>query len=207
MHKNRKLLSALRYSQKANIDYSTTSTEDIFMDTMWFGVKFCFISQYFACIFLHAMEKGKNKLVMSENRSDPIKSSHFIDRCRVRIFLCDTNVQTCREVFALLRECSYQAVTPVFSAAEVIGTLTSEGSSTNIILAEAALLMTGDAKILKHIMQDEFLRHIPVIMMLAQNEVALILKGLDLGATDYLMKPLGSTELLDLWTHMPKRGA
>ncbi|KAK3042730.1 hypothetical protein RJ639_000788 [Escallonia herrerae] len=100
----------------------------------------------------------------------------------------------------------FQAVTPVFSAAEVIGTLTSEGSSTNIILAEAALLMTGDAKILKHIMQDEFLQHIPVIMMMAQNEVALILKGLDLGATDYLMKPLGSTELLDLWTHVPKRG-
>ncbi|KAK3042729.1 hypothetical protein RJ639_000787 [Escallonia herrerae] len=158
----------------------------------------------------HAMEKGKSKLVMSENGGEAIKSSQ--DRRKVRILLCDTDVESCQEVFALLRKCSYQGtvtcfrpVTPVFSATEVVGVLNSEGPHTDIILAEAALLMTSGAKILKYIMQDEYLQHVPVIMMLTQDEVSLIFKGLGLGAADYLMKPIGANELLNLWTHIQKR--
>ncbi|KAK3042763.1 hypothetical protein RJ639_000821 [Escallonia herrerae] len=152
------------------------------------------------------MEKGKSKLVMSENGGEAIKSSHFMDRRKVRILLCDTNVESCQEVLALLRKCSYQGtVTPVFSATEVVGVLNSEGPHTDIILAEAGLLITSGAKILKYIMQDEYLQHVPVIMMLTQDEVSLIFKGLGLGAADYLMKPLGANELLNLWTHIQKR--
>ncbi|KAK2981381.1 hypothetical protein RJ640_003341 [Escallonia rubra] len=100
-------------------------------------------------------------------------------------------------------------VTPVFSATEVVGVLNSEGPHTDIILAEAGLLMTSGAKILKYIMQDEYLQHVPVISKLKRDmfldEVSLIFKGLGLGAADYLMKPIGANELLNLWTHIQKR--
>ncbi|XP_062148361.1 two-component response regulator-like APRR1 [Alnus glutinosa] len=42
-------------------------------------------------------------------------------------------------------------------------------------------------------------------MMSAQDEVSVIVKCLRLGAADYLVKPLRTNELLNLWTHMWRR--
>ena len=42
-------------------------------------------------------------------------------------------------------------------------------------------------------------------MMSTQDEVSLVVKCLRLGAADYLVKPLRTNELLNLWTHMWRR--
>lgn len=42
-------------------------------------------------------------------------------------------------------------------------------------------------------------------VMSAQDEVTLVVKCLRLGAADYLVKPLRTNELLNLWTHMWRR--
>ncbi|XP_061346618.1 two-component response regulator-like APRR1 isoform X2 [Gastrolobium bilobum] len=60
-------------------------------------------------------------------------------------------------------------------------------------------------KMLKFIARDKEFSRIPVIMMSAQDEVSIVVKCLRLGAADYLVKPLGSNELLNLWTHMWRR--
>lgn len=41
--------------------------------------------------------------------------------------------------------------------------------------------------------------------MSAQDEVSTVVKCLKLGAADYLVKPLRTNELLNLWTHMWRR--
>ncbi|GAB2270019.1 Tor complex Tor2 interacting protein 1 [Dionaea muscipula] len=41
--------------------------------------------------------------------------------------------------------------------------------------------------------------------MSAQDEVSVVVKCLRLGAADYLVKPLRTNELLNLWTHMWRR--
>lgn len=41
--------------------------------------------------------------------------------------------------------------------------------------------------------------------MSAQDEVSVVVKCLRLGAADYLMKPLRTNELLNIWTHMWRR--
>lgn len=41
--------------------------------------------------------------------------------------------------------------------------------------------------------------------MSAQDEVPVVVKCLKLGAADYLVKPLRTNELLNLWTHMWRR--
>jgi len=41
--------------------------------------------------------------------------------------------------------------------------------------------------------------------MSAQDEVSIVVKCLRLGAADYLVKPLRTNELLNLWTHMWRR--
>ncbi|XP_022738610.1 two-component response regulator-like APRR1 isoform X2 [Durio zibethinus] len=128
----------------------------------------------------------------------------FTDRSKVRILLCDNDTKSCEEVFSLLLKCSYQ-VTSVRSARQVIDALNAEGPEIDIILAEVDLPMTKGMKMLKYIMRNKELRHIPVIMMSAQDEVSIVVKCLRLGAADYLVKPLRTNELLNLWTHMWRR--
>ncbi|MBA0824978.1 hypothetical protein Goarm_021609 [Gossypium armourianum] len=128
----------------------------------------------------------------------------FIDRSKVRILLCDNDTKSCEEVFSLLLKCSYQ-VTTVRSARQVIDALNAEGPDIDIILTEVDLPMTKGMKLLKYIMRNNELRRIPVIMMSAQDEVSIVVKCLRLGAADYLVKPLRTNELLNLWTHMWRR--
>lgn len=128
----------------------------------------------------------------------------FIDRSKVRILLCDNDTKSSEEVFNLLCKCSYQ-VTSVRSPRQVIDALNVEGPDIDIILSEVDLPMPKGMKMLKYIMRDKDLRRIPVIMMSAQDEVALVVKCLRLGAADYLVKPLRTNELLNLWTHMWRR--
>ncbi|KAI3685079.1 hypothetical protein L6452_34312 [Arctium lappa] len=128
----------------------------------------------------------------------------FIDRSKVRILLCDNDTKSSEDVFILLCKCSYQ-VTTARSPRQVIDALNAEGPDIDIILSEVDLPMAKGLKMLKYIMRDKDLRRIPVIMMSAQDEVALVVKCLRLGAADYLVKPLRTNELLNLWTHMWRR--
>ncbi|KAL0856381.1 hypothetical protein Bca101_061534 [Brassica carinata] len=128
----------------------------------------------------------------------------FIDRSRVRILLCDNDSKSLGDVFTLLSQCSYQ-VTSVKSARQVIDALNAEGPDIDIILAEIDLPMAKGMKMLRYITRDKDLRRIPVIMMSRQDEVPVVVKCLKLGAADYLVKPLRTNELLNLWTHMWRR--
>ncbi|KAI7986604.1 Two-component response regulator-like APRR1 [Camellia lanceoleosa] len=110
-------------------------------------------------------------------------SDALIDRSKVRILLCDNDANRSEEAFALLCKCSYQ----------------------DIILSEVDLPMAKGLKMLKYITRDKELQRIPVIMMSAQDEVSIVVKCLRLGAADYLVKPLRTNELLNLWTHMWRR--
>ncbi|XP_071692136.1 two-component response regulator-like APRR1 [Rutidosis leptorrhynchoides] len=127
----------------------------------------------------------------------------FIDRSKVRILLCDNDLNGTGEVFTLLCKCSYQVIS-VKSPRQVIDALNAEGPNIDIILSEVDLPMAKGLKMLKYIMRKE-LQRIPVIMMSAQDEVTLVVKCLRLGAADYLVKPLRTNELLNLWTHMWRR--
>ncbi|CAH1428339.1 unnamed protein product [Lactuca virosa] len=127
----------------------------------------------------------------------------FIDRSKVRILLCDNDSKGSGEVFTLLRKCSYQVIS-VKSPRQVIDALNAEGPNIDLILSEVDLPMAKGLKMLKYIMRKE-LQRIPVIMMSAQDEVTLVVKCLRLGAADYLVKPLRTNELLNLWTHMWRR--
>ncbi|GAY67087.1 hypothetical protein CUMW_253820 [Citrus unshiu] len=126
----------------------------------------------------------------------------FIDRSKVRILLCDNDSNSSDAVFSLLVKCSYQ-VTSVRSPRQVIDALNAEGSDIDLILAEVDLPMTKGLKMLKYITRDKELQRIPVISML--DEVSVVVKCLRLGAADYLVKPLRTNELLNLWTHMWRR--
>ncbi|CAH9095788.1 unnamed protein product [Cuscuta epithymum] len=139
-----------------------------------------------------------------ENKETVKTGDGFIDRSKVRILLCDNDLKSSGEVFTLLCKCSYQ-VTSVRSPRQVIDALNAQAPDIDIILCEVDLPMSKGMKLMKYIMRDKELRRIPVIMMSSQDEVSVVVKCLRLGAADYLVKPLRTNELLNLWTHMWRR--
>lgn len=139
--------------------------------------------------------------------SDPVSSpcdSLSIDRSKVHVLLCDKDPNTARHVVKLLQDCLYQ-VTAVKSAGQVMELLDSCSYQIDLILTEVELPKEKGFKMLKHIVRQEQLRRIPVVMMSVQDEMAVVVKCLRLGAVDYLLKPLRTNELLNLWTHMWRR--
>ncbi|KAL2634915.1 hypothetical protein R1flu_006394 [Riccia fluitans] len=124
------------------------------------------------------------------------------DRSRLRILLCDPS--TSPEVVDLLRRCSYQVVA-VQNARQVMEVLRNGMSDVDLILAEVELPKKKGFKMLKHITKEERLKQIPIVMMSSRDEMAVVVKCLRLGAADYLVKPLRTNELLNLWTHMWRR--
>ena len=58
---------------------------------------------------------------------------------------------------------SMNAVTPVERAAEVLDVLRSGGPPVDLILAEVELPNGKGYKMLKHIMKEERLKHLPVV--------------------------------------------
>ncbi|KAK7354141.1 hypothetical protein VNO80_19599 [Phaseolus coccineus] len=152
------------------------------------------------------MESGEeiNLNIESGGGNNGKSGDGFIDRSKVRILLCDNDSNSSQEVFTLLLRCSYQ-VTLVKSPRQVIDALNAEGQHIDIILAELDLPTKKGMKMLKYIARDKEFRRIPVIMMSAQDEVSVVVKCLRLGAADYLVKPLRTNELLNLWTHMWRR--
>nr|CAB3447248.1 unnamed protein product [Digitaria exilis] len=128
----------------------------------------------------------------------------FVDRSKVRILLCDGDANSSQEVLRLLCNCSYQ-VTCAKSPRQVINILNYEGGEIDIILAEVDLPVTKCFKMLKYIARNKDLRHIPIIMMSNRDEVSVVVKCLRFGAAEYLVKPLRTNELLNLWTHVWRR--
>nr|GMC55302.1 Hornerin like [Ipomoea batatas] len=107
------------------------------------------------------MGKGKGKSIMVSG-GDGGNATDLPDCSRVRVLLCDTNSDSCRHVFQLLTQCSYQ-VALVTSRAQLFDTLRSEGPCMDIILAEIAILIANESSIMRYIKRDIRLKHVPVI--------------------------------------------
>lgn len=55
------------------------------------------------------MDMGES-IIASENGSnrDHVMTNNLMDLSNVRVLLCDTDVESCQEVLALLKKCCYQ---------------------------------------------------------------------------------------------------
>ncbi|MCO5587421.1 hypothetical protein L7F22_041370 [Adiantum nelumboides] len=124
-----------------------------------------------------------------------------MDLTGVHILLCDNDPSTGSNTSSLLEKCSYK-VTSVKSAHQVVDALKSEDSHVDIVLTDVDLPQEKSFKMLKHILRQDNLSHIAVVVMSQHDEMAVVAKCLRLGAVDYLVKPLRLNEVMNLWTHM-----
>jgi DNA-binding response OmpR family regulator len=66
----------------------------------------------------------------------------------------------------------------------------------DIVLLDIIMPYKGGFEMLRDMQSQEELRKIPVIMVSAKSEADSLFKSRDMGATDYLIKPINFEELL-----------
>jgi CheY-like chemotaxis protein len=66
----------------------------------------------------------------------------------------------------------------------------------NLILLDVMMAGMDGFEVLKNIIGSEKLKQIPVVMVTAKKDSESMKKALELGAKDYLIKPIGIEELL-----------
>lgn len=88
-------------------------------------------------------------------------------------------------------------VTCASSGEEALKTMEDPSEIPDLILLD--IMMTGidGLQVLRILKQDPSTNKIPVIMLTAIAQEAVVLKGIQLGAKDYIRKPFHPTDLLD----------
>lgn len=66
----------------------------------------------------------------------------------------------------------------------------------DLILLDVMMLVMDGYEVLRRVKEDESLKNIPVVMLTARTQERDVVKGIDLGADDYITKPFHPAELL-----------
>jgi putative two-component system response regulator len=112
---------------------------------------------------------------------------------KARLLIIDDEPVNVRIIEKALRQAGYRQViahTDSDTALEMIS-----GQRPDVVLCDVNMPISG-MDILRRVVSDPVLVHIPMIMMTASDDESLRAEALELGATDLLSKPLRSTELL-----------
>ena len=66
----------------------------------------------------------------------------------------------------------------------------------DLVLLDVMMPVMGGYEVLRRLKEDENLKSIPVIMLTARAQEKDVVKGIDMGAEDYITKPFHPAELL-----------
>ncbi len=66
----------------------------------------------------------------------------------------------------------------------------------DLVLLDIMMPVMGGYEVLRRLKEDENLKNVPVIMLTARAQEKDVVKGIDMGAEDYITKPFHPAELL-----------
>ena len=110
-----------------------------------------------------------------------------------RILVVDDDAIVRRFVRNLLEERGYRADT-ASDGSEALGLLRESGR--DLVLTDLVMPGRDGFELLRDIKEDPELSSIPVIVLSMRNKEGDIVRGLELGAEDYVCKPFHALELL-----------
>ncbi|CAO2145659.1 unnamed protein product [Urochloa humidicola] len=130
----------------------------------------------------------------------------ILPRRSLRVLLVEHDDSTRQVVTALLRKCGYRvaAVADGMKAWEV---MRGRAYAFDLVLTEVAMPTLSGIQLLARIVAADECKNIPVIMMSSQDSIGTVLKCMQKGAVDFLVKPVRKNELRNLWQHVWRRHA
>ncbi|KAF5943950.1 hypothetical protein HYC85_018027 [Camellia sinensis] len=119
----------------------------------------------------------------------------------LRVLVVDDNVVCLKVVAALLNKCRYK-VTVTTKATEALKMLRKNKESYDIVITDVIMLDMNGFELLEIIGLE---MDMPVIMMSANYDQELVMKGVTHGARDYLIKPVRLEEVKNIWQHVVRK--
>ncbi len=112
---------------------------------------------------------------------------------KARLMIIDDEPINVRIIEKALRQAGYRQIFGHTDSESALETIASQRP--DVVLCDVCMPVSG-MDILRAVVLDPVLVHIPIIMVTASDDESLRAEALELGATDLLSKPLRTTELL-----------
>lgn len=117
------------------------------------------------------------------------------DAARQTVLVVDDNLQNLELLSAYLEDLDCQVVT-ARDGMEAMQRVTDLGEGPDLILLDVMMPRMSGYQVCQKLRADARWRDIPVVMVTALNEVGDIERSVDVGADDFLTKPVNKLELL-----------
>ena len=126
-------------------------------------------------------------------KTSPTASANIHDPQAAKIMIIDDEPITLEMVQAFLKEAGYSNFILVEKSIEAMEHIKNSGP--DILLLDLMMPEVSGYDILAQVREHPKLRHLPIIVLTASTDTESKLRALDLGATDFLAKPVDPTEL------------
>ncbi|KAL6840018.1 hypothetical protein ACP4OV_029828 [Aristida adscensionis] len=119
----------------------------------------------------------------------------------LRVLVVDDDPTWLKILEKMLRKCSYE-VTTCGLATVALEILRERKNKFDIVISDVNMPDMDGFKLLEHIGLE---MDLPVIMMSIDGETSRVMKGVQHGACDYLLKPVRMKELRNIWQHVYRK--
>lgn len=116
----------------------------------------------------------------------------------LRVLVVDDDLPWLRILEKMLKKCSYE-VTTCCLAREALDLLRERKDGFDIVISDVNMPDMDGFKLLEHVGLE---MDLPVIMMSVDGETSRVMRGVQHGACDYLLKPIRMKELRNIWQHV-----
>ncbi|PKA60225.1 Two-component response regulator ARR11 [Apostasia shenzhenica] len=134
-----------------------------------------------------------------ENPSASSRAESF--PCGLRVLVVDDDLTWLKILEKMLRKCSYE-VTTSCKARAALDLLRERKDKFDIVISDVNMPDMDGFKLLEHVGLE---MDLPVIMMSVDGETSRVMKGVQHGACDYLLKPIRMKELKNIWQHVYRK--
>ncbi|MCO5604297.1 hypothetical protein L7F22_058462 [Adiantum nelumboides] len=119
----------------------------------------------------------------------------------IHVLVVDDDPLSLMVLERMLRRCHYQ-VTSCTRVAAALQLLREHTETFDLVMSDVYMPDADGFKLLETIGLE---MDLPVIMMSANGETSVVMKGITHGACDYLIKPIRMEELKTIWQHVVRR--
>lgn len=140
------------------------------------------------------MENSKTSAGFSSPRTDIFPAG-------LRVVVVDDDPTWLKILEKMLKKCSYE-VTTCGLAREALYLLRERKDGFDIVISDVNMPDMDGFKLLEHVGLE---MDLPVIMMSVDGETSRVMKGVQHGACDYLLKPIRMKELRNIWQHVLRK--